>query len=152
MFKIMGKLSGRKKLTLKEIGDLWLQSKKLSVKESSYCNYKRNLEDHIYPAIGNLKYSTLSKQQLNEFIEYLLITGRKDGKGGLSKGTVKDIITLLKSVSKFAYSEFNLNNICEGLKLPKLKKTKFKCYLTAKEKNLKPIFSAMSIYQTSALY
>lgn len=51
MFKIMGKLSGRKKLTLKEIGDLWLQSKKLNVKESSYCNYKRNLEDHIYPVI-----------------------------------------------------------------------------------------------------
>lgn len=151
MFSIISKF-GNKKLTLMEISELWLQSKKLSVKESSFYNYKRNLYDYIYPVLGDLKYSSITKQNLNEFVEYLLTSGRKDGKGGLSKGTVKDIITLLKSVSKFAHSEFNLNNVCEGLKLPKLKKTKFKCYLTAKGKNLKPIFSAMSIYQTSAPY
>lgn len=152
MFKIMGKLSSRKKLSLKEIGELWLQSKKLSVKESSYCNYKRSLEDHIYPAIGDLRYSMMSKQQLNEFVEYLLISGRKDGNGGLSKGTVKDIITLLKSVSKFAYHEYGLKNICEGLKLPKIKKTKFRYYPIVREKSLKTTYSAMSIYQTSVSY
>lgn len=136
MFKIMDKLSGRKKLTLKEMGELWLQSKKLSVKESSYCNYKRNLEDHIYPVIGDLRYSTLSKQRLNEFVEYLLISGRKDGNGGLSKGTVKDIITLLKSVSKFAYHEYGLKNICEGLKLPKLKKNEIQVLSNIERKRL----------------
>ncbi|MFR7605005.1 MAG: hypothetical protein ACLUV3_06450 [Oscillospiraceae bacterium] len=103
MFRIISKF-GSKKLTLKELGELWLQSKKFSVKSSTYCNYKRNLYDYIYPFLGDLKYSSITKQNLNEFVECLLISGRKDGKGGLSNGTVKDIITLLKSVSKFAHN------------------------------------------------
>ncbi len=134
MFKIIS--HGRKKFTLMEIGDLWLQSKKLNVKSSSYCNYKRTLEKHIYPALGELKYSAITKSQLNSFIENLFSSGRKDGKGGLSDSTVKDIIILLKSVSKFAHSEFDLKDICENLKLSQLKKTKFRFYPLAKEKNL----------------
>lgn len=136
MFSFIGNLGNKKKLTLMEISELWLQSKRFSVKSSTYCNYKRNLEDHIYPSIGSLKYSSITKQQLNQFVETLLISGRKDGSGGLSKGTVKDIITLLKSVSKFAHSEFQLKNICDNLKLFKVKKTKFKSYLKKSEKNL----------------
>ncbi len=38
MFKIIS--HGKKKLTIKAVGDLWLQSKKLNVKSSSYCSYK----------------------------------------------------------------------------------------------------------------
>ena len=104
MFKIIS--HGGKKFTMKEIGELWLQSKKLNVKSSSYCSYKRTLDKHIYPELGKLKYSAITKSQLNSFVENLLISGRKDGKGGLSESTVKDIITLLKSVSKFARSEY----------------------------------------------
>ncbi|MEI2989286.1 MAG: hypothetical protein V8T22_09520 [Oscillospiraceae bacterium] len=137
MFKIIS--NGKKKLTIKAVGDLWLQSKKLNVKSSSYYNYKRILEKHIYTALGELKYSAITQSQLNSFIENLLSSGRKDGKGGLSDSTVKDIITLMKSISKFAHSEFNLKDICENLKLSQLKKTKFKSYQTAKEKNLNHI-------------
>lgn len=137
MFKIIS--NGKKKLTIKAVGDLWLQSKKLNVKSSSYYNYKRILEKHIYTALGELKYSAITQSQLNSFIENLLSSGRKDGKGGLSDSTVKDIITLMKSISKFAHSEFNLKDICKNLKLSQLKKTKFKSYQTAKEKNLNHI-------------
>ena len=137
MFKIIS--NGKKKLTIKAVGDLWLQSKKLNVKSSSYYNYKRILEKHIYTALGELKYSAITQSQLNSFIENLLSSGRKDGKGGLSDSTVKDIITLMKSISTFAHSEFNLKDICKNLKLSQLKKTKFKSYQTAKEKNLNHI-------------
>lgn len=138
MFNFIG-TRNKKKLTLIEISELWLESKKFSVKLSTYCNYKQKLEDYIYPQLGSLKYSEISQTQLNDFIDYLLVSGRKDGKGGLSKGTVKDIITLMKSISKFAHSEFNLKDICKNLKLSQLKKTKFKSYQTAKEKNLNHI-------------
>lgn len=140
MFKIIS--HGKKKLTIKAVGDLWLQSKKLNVKSSSYYSYQRNLDKHIYPALGDLKYSAITQSQLNSFIENLLSSGRKDGKGGLSDSTVKDIITLLKSVSKFAHSEYNLKDICENLKLSHLKKTKFRFYQAVKEKSLKHICSA----------
>lgn len=146
MFKIIS--HGKKKLTIKAVGDLWLQSKKLNVKSSSYCSYKRSLEDHIYPELGELRYSSVSLIQLNEFVESLLLSGRKDGKGGLSESTVKDIIVLLKSISKFAHSEFNLKDICENLKPSQLKKTKLKFYQEAKEKSLKHICSASLLCQT----
>ncbi len=133
----------RKKLTLIEISELWLESKKFSVKLSTYCNYRQKFEDYIYPQLGSLKYSEISQTQLNDFIDYLLVSGRKDGKGGLSKGTVKDIITLMKSISKFAHTEYNLKNICVNLNISKVKKTKFKFYQAAKEKSLKHICSAI---------
>ena len=146
MFKIIS--HGKKKLTIKAVGDLWLQSKKLNVKSSSYYSYQRNLDKHIYPALGDLKYSAITQSQLNSFIENLLSSGRKDGKGGLSDSTVKDIITLLKSVSKFAHSEYNLKDICENLKFSHLKKTKFRFYQAVKEKSLKHICSASLLCQT----
>ena len=152
MFNFIGNLGNKKKLTLMEISELWLQSKKFSVKSSTYCNYKRNLEDHIYPVLGNLKYYSITKQQLNDFIDYLLVSGRKDGKGGLSKGTIKDIITLLKSISKFAHTEYNLKNICVNLNISKVKKTKFKFYLIKREKNLKHICLTILICPIYASY
>lgn len=139
MFNFIG-TRNKKKLTLIEISELWLESKKFSVKLSTY---KQKLEDYIYPQLGSLKYSEISQTQLNDFIDYLLVSGRKDGKGGLSKGTVKDIITLMKSISKFAHTEYNLKNICVNLNISKVKKTKFKFYQAAKEKSLKHICSVI---------
>lgn len=142
----------RKKLTLIEISELWLESKKFSVKLSTYCNYKQKLEDYIYSQLGSLKYSEISQTQLNDFIDYLLVSGRKDGNGGLSKGTVKDIITLMKSISKFAHTEYNLKNICDNLNISKVKKTKFKFYLIKSEKNLKHICLTILICPIYASY
>ena len=36
-------------------------------------------------------YSEQDLKELRDFIDYLLVSGRKDGNGGLSKGTVKDL-------------------------------------------------------------
>ena len=151
MFNFIG-TRNRKKLTLIEISELWLKSKKFSVKLSTYCNYKQKLDDYIYPQLGSLKYSEISQTQLNDFIDYLLVSGRKDGNGGLSKGTIKDIITLLKSISKFAYKEYNLKNVCENLNISKVKKTKFKFYLIKSEKNLKHICLTILICPIYASY
>ena len=151
MFNFIG-TRNRKKLTLIEISELWLESKKFSVKLSTYCNYRQKFEDYIYPQLGSLKYSEISQTQLNDFIDYLLVSGRKDGKGGLSKGTVKDIITLMKSISKFAHTEYNLKNICVNLNISKVKKTKFKFYLIKSEKNLKHICLTILICPIYASY
>ncbi len=76
----------------------WLESKRLTVKQSTYANYSRLLKNHIYPLLVGQAYSLLSKKQLNSFISELVSDGRKDGKGGLSSKTVKDIFIILKSV------------------------------------------------------
>ena len=72
MFNFIG-TRNRKKLTLIEISELWLELKKFSVKLSTYCNYKQKLEDYIYSQLGSLKYSEISQTQLNDFIDYLFV-------------------------------------------------------------------------------
>ncbi len=37
------------KLTVKEVCSEWLESKRLTVKQSTYANYSRLLKNHIYP-------------------------------------------------------------------------------------------------------
>ena len=105
------------KLTVKEVCSEWLESKRLTVKKSTYANYSRLLKNHIYPLLGGQAYSLLSKNQLNSFISELFSDGRKDGKGGLSSKTVKDIFIVLKSVSAYARREYGFE--LSGLNVPK---------------------------------
>ena len=114
------------KLTVKEVCSEWLESKRLTVKKSTYANYSRLLINHIYPLLGGQAYSLLSKKQLNSFISELVSDGRKDGKGGLSSKTVKDIFIVLKSVSSYARREYGFENICADVKSPKVRNTELK--------------------------
>lgn len=109
------------KLTLKEICQEWLEIKKLTVKSSTYANYSRLLNNHVYALLGSQIYCLLTKNQINSFISWLAESGRKDGKGGLSAKSVKDIIIILKSVSAFAYSQYGLENICVNIQAPKVR-------------------------------
>ena len=114
------------KLTVKEVCSEWLESKRLTVKKSTYANYSRLLNNHIYPLLGGQAYSLLSKKQINAFISELVLCGRKDGKGGLSSKTVKDIFIVLKSVSAYARREYGFENICADVKSPKVRNTELK--------------------------
>ena len=114
------------KLTVKEVCSEWLESKRLTVKQSTYANYSRLLKNHIYPLLGGQAYSLLSKKQLNSFISELVSDGRKDGKGGLSSKTVKDIFIVLKSVSSYARREYGFENVCADVKSPKVRNTELK--------------------------
>ena len=87
---------------------------------------------YIYAYLGGMKYTALTKQKINELILMLLlngnldcknrlspINGKLDGKSGLSPKTVRDIITVLKAISSYAHTEYDLENVCENIKLPK---------------------------------
>lgn len=64
----------------------------MTVKPSTYNNYKRLLIDHIFADIGNKKYTALDKQYINDYVTSLIDSGRKDGKGSLSVSMTRDII------------------------------------------------------------
>ncbi len=74
------------KLTVKEVCSEWLESKRLTVKKSTYANYSRLLKNHIYPLLGGQAYGLLSKKQINSYISELISVGRKDGKGAEPSG------------------------------------------------------------------
>ena len=112
----------RIKMTVKEISEQWLAEKKLTVKSASYSSYRRLLSNHIYPAFGSIHCTALTKKMLNRFISELLTSGRKDGGGGLSPKTVRDVIVILKAVFGYAHNEYSLADPTENIKLPRIDK------------------------------
>lgn len=105
--------------TLSEICAEWLSCAKLRVKRSSYCCYERNINKHILPYFKQTKYSELNSVKINAFIEYLLKNGKSNGKGGLSSKTIRDNIVLLRSVAKYAESEYGYKNPMRNVIMPK---------------------------------
>lgn len=81
----------------------WLQSTKIAVKESTFAKYSQLIDCHIRPGLGQYSLSRISTQLLGEFIQRQLLSGRLDGKGGLSPKTVTDMLTIIKE--SMAYAE-----------------------------------------------
>ncbi|MDR1892120.1 MAG: site-specific integrase, partial [Oscillospiraceae bacterium] len=63
------------------------------------------------PRLGKYPIDKISGELIESYIGELLISGRTDGKGGLSPKTVHDIFVILKSVFKYADCAINLDRI-----------------------------------------
>ena len=100
------------KLTAKELFMLWLESIRISVKESTYANYVMKLEKHILPYFDNICYEKLTAEFFNKFIETKLSEG-------YSPKYVYDIAVLIRSVSRFAHKQYGYADKAEFMKLPK---------------------------------
>ena len=96
------------RLTVREAADQWLSAARLRVKESSYANYENILNNHILPILGGEYISSLTTGRINDFIHYKLTNGRLKGKGGLSAKTVRDIMTVYRSVERYVYREYGI--------------------------------------------
>lgn len=104
--------------TLQELSLEWLGSAKLRVKESSYFCYEKIVTKHIIPYFKQTGYTELSTPKINTFIEYLLKSGKSNGKGGLSSKTVHDIIVTMRSIAKYAEQEYGLRNPMHNIPIP----------------------------------
>ena len=96
------------KLTVADAAEQWLSSAKLRVKESSYANYENIVSKHILPVLGGEYMANLTTQKLNDFIHQKLNHGRLNGKGGLSAKSVRDIMTVYRSIETFAAREYGI--------------------------------------------
>lgn len=74
----------------------WLPAKKAQLRASTFDSYRRNVINHVVPAIGAVPLQRLSPEHLDAFYADLLISGRRNGNGGgLSVKTVRYIHTML---------------------------------------------------------
>lgn len=105
------------KMTVKEISEQWFAEKKLTVKTASHSSYRNLLNNHIYPKLGGIRYTALTKQTLNRCISELLTLGRKDGDGGISTKTVRDVIVVLKSACSYAHMVSQIDAFAKKLLL-----------------------------------
>lgn len=74
----------------------WLASKKAQLRASTFDSYRRNIKNHVVPAIGAVPLQRLTPEHLDAFYADLLTSGRRNGNGGgLSVKTVRYIHTML---------------------------------------------------------
>lgn len=80
----------------------WLKNTKLRVKESTYVKYYNLVQNHIIPDLGKCQLERLTTEIVEQFVQKKLHCGKRDGSGGLSEKTVKDILTVLKEICLYA--------------------------------------------------
>jgi integrase len=98
---VLDKLS----LTFSDVANQWLSVVSLKVKASTYAGYTNSLNLHVLPTLGNRKMHSVTALEVSQFAKSKLERGRIDGKGGLSPKTVRDILSIIKAVIDYAYSE-----------------------------------------------
>jgi integrase len=87
----------RHSLTLAEyVRKEWVPAMQGQFRESTLIGYRHELENNVLPRLGDLPLQQLNAVHLNKLYGWLLISGRKDGKGGLAPRTVRYAHTILR--------------------------------------------------------
>lgn len=84
-----------------DLCDEWLDYKKTKVKESTYFNYNFVVNDFLKKYFDNLEL-----EELEDFNYYLIIDKLK---GSLSRKTLQDRISILKSILKYGEKRYDSN-------------------------------------------
>lgn len=84
---------------------MWLEEKESDIKEQTYRRYRQCIDTHIIPYFGDVKCSTITQNAVDEFLRQKRLSGRLDGKGGLSPSTIRGMCIILQSILLFAYQK-----------------------------------------------
>ena len=102
--------------------EVWLQRAKQRVNIVTYEGYETEVRRYVLPYFKDhpLKLSDLNRRKMQNFFDYLIKTGRKDGRGPLSPKTLRDIKNVVYQPLKEAVKdELIVSNPCEFVELPK---------------------------------
>ena len=113
----------------------WLIEKKEYIKESTYANYSNNIFNHIIPKLGSIYIQDLNHKIIQDFLLNLFKSGRKDGTGGLSEKTIKDITIIIKGSLRKAINEEKIRRFELSFNYPKDNKDSKICILSKHEQN-----------------
>lgn len=94
----------REKTTLAAVSARWLDDAKPFSKESTIAKYRDSLVRYILPRFGKASMDSLSTESLQDFLSAMLVSGGEDGQG-LSPRTVAGILSILKSIRKYALNQ-----------------------------------------------
>ena len=129
-------ITDKSKILVSHIMIKWLDSRKDSVKESTYAHYKNLAETHILPGLGRIPLAALTSENINQFLKELLSSGRVDGKGGLSPKTVADIRSVLLLALEYARSSQYPCPDLEGIFSPHVSRPEIKVLTLEQQEKL----------------
>ena len=98
----------------------WYSTFQVQFKESTLTKYHSMLQNHILPTLGEVNADALTSNMLNEFRDTLLSQGGKN-KTGLAPKTVRDILSLVKTILHYIQDVYGICKDCVIVypKLPK---------------------------------
>lgn len=105
-------------ITFEQLFDQWLESRKNSVKKSTYMNYRTLYKNHIRPKFSDITTDKITVFMINQYISELIESGGKHG-SGLSANTVQAVVIIMKSVFKYGEISLYLSNPTKNISLPK---------------------------------
>ena len=110
-----GTLVTEKDQTVKQLIEHWLENvHKHTIRMSTYTEYRKLLNTHILPAMGNRKLQQLSIREIEAF--YM----RKQEEG-LSASTIRLMHCILhQSLAYAVRNSLVVRNVCESVKLPRI--------------------------------
>ena len=88
-------------IEISSIAALWLSDNQNNLKESTVIKYRNLLNTYIIPNVGSIMISDLDYEVLSDFCNKLLVSGGSKEQG-LSNKTVSDVLTVIKSICRYA--------------------------------------------------
>jgi integrase len=108
------------KTTLAEFLDVWLRYVKPRVSPKTYERYDQICHKNITPLLGTIPLGKLKPTQISEAHATALVSGRRNGKGGLSPRTVHHMHVILKGALDRAVKwEMLIRNPAAAIDAPK---------------------------------
>lgn len=106
-------------LTINDLIGEFLIHKKATVKISTMAHYENILKNHVVNSLGTQKLMYLKSTTIDEFSRNLLTCGTKSG-DGLSPKTVRDVLSLLHSLFKYAVKQKYMSSEILNFSMPRL--------------------------------
>lgn len=89
----------------------WLDNIHLHAKHSTYVKYSNIVNNHLIPELGNHKICELTTEDIRKYADKKLYSGNVKTSLGLSPKTVKDILSVLRLILRYA-GEFGTDIHC----------------------------------------
>lgn len=122
-----GHTTPTQRITLGEyLTEKWLPIQRAQLRPSTFDSYRRNIENHVVPALGRVPLHKLAPEDLDTFYARLLTEGKLNGDGGgLSPKTVRYIhLTINKALKDALRKGSVVRNVAEAADPPKLSSAK----------------------------
>jgi len=118
------------KLTLGEYLERWLKEyARANLAPRTAEGYELIIRRHLIPALGRIKLSALKPEHVQRYIAEKLSSGRADGKGGLSRRTVRHHYMALHTALRHAVKLGLLSrNAADGVSPPSCSRHEWHCF------------------------
>ncbi|MBR1444795.1 MAG: site-specific integrase [Firmicutes bacterium] len=133
-------------LTVKELFDKWLKNIAVTAKKSTMRTYEAVIKNHIIRTMGDIPVYKVTLEQLNVLVEEKMKSGRLDNKGGLSAKSVKNIVTVIKTVFRYAEKLYGMKNPAEFMIIPKTDKKEIEVLTENENETIKKYCSENNDY------